>query len=171
MALTLPATALGVLAVAASGLALAWSAVSDIRAYQIPNTASAAVVLSYVVFAACVPAAPRWGALGIGLTIFAIGMFLFLRGSMGGGDVKLLAAVSVWSGPHLLAGFAIVTGVVGALLAGLLLSPLRRIMPPAPPGLLPGTESAGAMRQPMPFGVAIAAGGLFVLAQQTSLIR
>jgi prepilin peptidase CpaA len=170
MALTLPTTAVAVLALVTSGVALAWSAVSDIRTYQIPNTASALIVLSYLVFAACVPAAPRLGALAVGLAVLALGLFLFVRGSMGGGDVKLLAAVSVWSGPHLLAAFAIVTGLVGALLAGLLLSPLRRIMPRAPENV---TASAGiaALRQPMPYGFAIAAGGLFVLSQQSSLLH
>lgn len=170
MALTLPATAIAVLALVTSGLALAWSAVSDIRTYQIPNTASALIVLSYLVFALCVPSAPRLGALAVGLAVFAVSLFLFVRGSMGGGDVKLLAAVSVWSGPHLLAAFAVVTALVGALLAGLILSPLRRIMPPAPRDLTPGAGAA-ALRQPMPYGFAIAAGGLFVLSQQSSLIH
>jgi prepilin peptidase CpaA len=171
MALTLPATVFGVLAVTTCALALAWSAVSDIRAYQIPNTASVLILLSYVVFAFCAPSAPRLGALAVGLVVFAAGLFLFVRGSMGGGDVKLLAAVSVWSGPHFLAAFAIVTGLTGALLAAFLLSPLRRVMPRAPSDLLPGAEGAGLLRQPMPFGVAIAAGGMFVLVQQASLIR
>lgn len=170
MALTLPATALAVLALVTSGVALAWSAVSDIRTYQIPNTASALIVLSYLVFALCVPAAPRLGALLVGLAVFALALFLFVRGAMGGGDVKLLAAVSLWCGPHFLAAFAIVTGLVGAVLAGVLLSPLRRIMPRAPHDLTAGAAAA-ALRQPMPYGFAIAAGGLFVLSQQSGLLR
>jgi prepilin peptidase CpaA len=170
MSSTSPATALAVFALVTSGLALAWSAVSDIRSFQIPNTASAVIVVSYVVFASCVPSAPRLGALAVGLAVFALGFFLFARGSMGGGDVKLLAAASIWSGPHLLAAFAIVTGLVGALLAGLLLSPLRRVMPRAPRELI-DAAGVGALRRPMPFGFAIAAGGLFVLSQQSSLIR
>ncbi|HEY2049951.1 MAG TPA: prepilin peptidase [Caulobacteraceae bacterium] len=170
MALTLPATALAMLALVVSGAAFAWSAVSDIRTYQIPNTASALIVLSYLIFAFCVPSAPRLGALAVGVAVFAISLFLFLRGSMGGGDVKLLTAASVWSGPHLLADFAIVTGMVGALLAGALLSPLRRLMPRAPSDVTPSAGVA-ALRQPMPYGFAIAVGGLFVLTQQSTLIR
>jgi prepilin peptidase CpaA len=170
MALTLPAMAVAVSALVTSGAALAWSAVSDIRTYQIPNTASALIVISYIVFAFCVPSAPRLGALAVCLAVFAVGLFLFVRGSMGGGDVKLLAAVSVWSGPHLLAAFAIVTGLVGALLAGLLLSPLRNIMPRAPEEVTAGAGLA-ALRQPMPYGVAIAVGGLFVLSQQSTLLH
>lgn len=170
MSSTAPATALAVFALVASGLALAWSAISDIRTFQIPNTASVVIVLAYVVFAFCVPSAPRLGALAVGLAAFALSLALFVRGSMGGGDVKLLAATAVWSGPHFLAAFAIVTGLVGALLAGFLLSPLGRAMPRAP---REAVESAGAglLRQPMPFGFAIAAGGLFVLSQQASLIH
>ncbi|MBV8683449.1 MAG: prepilin peptidase [Caulobacteraceae bacterium] len=170
MSSTLPATALAVIALVASGLALAWSAVSDIRSFQIPNTASAVILLSYVVFAFCVPSAPRLGALGVGLAVFALALVLFVRGSMGGGDVKLLAAASVWSGPHLLAAFAIVTGLVGALLAAFLMSPLGRVMPRMPRDVAEGA-GLGALRQPMPFGFAIAAGGLFVLSQQSSLIH
>jgi prepilin peptidase CpaA len=170
MSSTNPATALAVFALVTSGFALVWSAVSDIRSFQIPNTASAVIVISYVVFAFCVPSAPRLGSLAIGLAVFALGLVLFARGSMGGGDVKLLAATSVWTGPHLLAAFAIVTGLVGALLAGFLLSPLRRVMPPAPRELA-DAAGVGALRRPMPFGFAIAAGGLFVLSQQSTLIR
>lgn len=170
MSSTFPATALAEIALVASGLALVWSAASDIRSFQIPNTASAVVVLSYVVFAFCVPSAPRLGALGVSLAIFALGLLLFARGAMGGGDVKLLAATAIWSGPHLLASFAIVTGLVGALLAGFLMTPLRRVMPRAPREIA-DDAGVGALRQPMPFGFAIAAGGLFVLSQQSSLIH
>jgi prepilin peptidase CpaA len=170
MALTSPATLFGLAALALSGLALAWGAISDIRAYEIPNLSSVIIVLAYPVFAFCAPAAPRLGALAVGVGVLAAGLVLFARGSMGGGDVKLLAAVSVWCGPHLLAAFAIVTGLAGALVAIVLLTPLRRMLPKAPRGILPSAEGAGALRQPMPFGVAIAAGGAFVLAQQTSLL-
>ena len=170
MAFKLPATALAMLAVATSAVALSWSAVSDLRTYQIPNTASALIVFSYVVFALCVPTAPRLGALAVGLAVFAVGLLLFVRGAMGGGDVKLLAAAALWCGPHLLAVFAIVTGLAGALLAGILLSPLRRILPQAPHEVTAGAGLA-ALRQPMPYGIAISAGGLFVLSQQASLIH
>jgi prepilin peptidase CpaA len=101
------------------------------------------------------------GGFFTGLAIFAIGAFFFARGWMGGGDVKLLAAVSLWAGPSYLSIFAVVTGLSGAVLAAVMMSPLRRHMPMASADALTMT---GPAQEPMPYGVAIAAGGLFVLA-------
>jgi hypothetical protein len=52
------------------------------------------------------------------------------------------------------------------LLAIALLTPLRRQLPAPPAALAAGTP--GALRQPMPFGVAIAVGGLFVLCTRVT---
>jgi prepilin peptidase CpaA len=168
--MTLPTTALAVLAIAGSAFCLAWGAASDIRNYEIPNTASAIVLGAYVLFALSTPAASRLGAFAVCACVLAAGLTLFLRGSMGGGDVKLLTAVAPWCGPHLLAEFAIVMGLAGAALAGLMLSPLRRLMPPAPQAAVVAAGGGAALRQPMPFGVAIAAGGAWVLFRQSALL-
>ncbi|MCA9064109.1 MAG: prepilin peptidase [Planctomycetaceae bacterium] len=75
------------------------AAVSDLRARRIPNKLTAPMFVAGVVWQAC----QGWSALGSGLGGFAIGfglMFvLWMIGSAGGGDVKLLGALSIWLGP------------------------------------------------------------------------
>jgi prepilin peptidase CpaA len=127
--------------------------------------------MGYLAFAAVTPAAPRLEALVAGLAVLAAGLILFARGWMGGGDVKLMSAVALWCGPSLLASFAIVTGLVGAVIAAVMLTPFRRLMPPAPPTAIASIGAGTALTQPMPFGVAIALGGAWVLAQRAGLLR
>jgi Flp pilus assembly protein protease CpaA len=118
---------------------------------------------------------------------------LFARRLIGGGDVKLIAAMTLWAGPDHLALFALVTslaggglalgslwyrhwhGVIGAHMAALgwNLAPAGRARhdPTASPGELDASASTPIDRQPLtlPYGVAIAAGGLAVIAQLTNL--
>jgi prepilin peptidase CpaA len=142
------------LAVFATALSLA--ALHDVRFYLIPNRFCAAIAASFALFAAGgLPGAEIGAALAAGIGLFAAGAILFARGWLGGGDVKLLAAVSLWAPPARFAEFMLATSLAGALLALLLMTPLRLCLPrPA------GSESEPTLRQPVPFGVAIAAGGL-----------
>jgi prepilin peptidase CpaA len=155
-----------------SAAALVWAAVSDVRSYQIPNRAPALVAVAFLLMATVMRPAFVLGGLATGTGVLAIGAVLFARRLMGGGDVKLLAAAALWCGPGLLTPFALVTSLSGAALAGVMLSPLARRLP-APPagGWVVAEPGAGAVRQPAPFGVAIALGGLWVLSRYVVLIR
>lgn len=155
------------MSLALSAGALVWSAASDLRLYEIPNAASIIIVGCFVCFSFCEPTKALLYQVLIGAGIFIGGALLFVRGLLGGGDVKLLAATSLWCSPHLLAPFAIVMGLAGAALAALMLTPARRFMPPAPQEAVVAAGSCEGLRQPMPFGVAISLGGLWVLAQHT----
>jgi prepilin peptidase CpaA len=162
---------IGATAIAGSALAFAWGAVSDLRAYEIPNSVSAVIFLTFFPFLIATHSAPVWPSLATAAAVLALGMVLFARGWMGGGDVKLFAAAAVWCGPALLPAFGIVTGLAGAVLAGLLLSPLRRLLPPPPAAAMALAGGQTALAQPMPFGVAIAVGGAWVLAQHAASLR
>jgi prepilin peptidase CpaA len=147
---------LGLLIVAG---ALIWSAVSDIRAYSIPNTTSIVIAASYCGVGALTPFAPLVTGVLTGVAVLILGLILFALGWMGGGDVKLFSALAIWSGPSRLAPFALITCLAGAGLALILLTPLRRLFP------APSDAARAASAQPMPYGVAIAVGGVWVLAQ------
>lgn len=139
---------------------LVWAAASDFFRYLIPNRACILIVGAYLLALPALPLSAWLGGLGVGIAALALGTILFARGWVGGGDVKLAAALSLWAGPALLSGFAFVTSLAGAALAVAMLSPLRRLMPrPA------GETLAEGLRQPMPFGVPLAAGGGWVLTQ------
>jgi prepilin peptidase CpaA len=146
---------------ALSGGAMVLAAASDLRRYLIPNRLCLAVAAGYGLAAATLPPATWLSGLAVGAAVFAAGALLFARGWLGGGDVKLGAAVALWAGPAFFSDFALATALAGAAVAAVMLSPARRLMPAAP-----GAELLSGLRQPMPFGVALAAGGLWVLRLQ-----
>jgi prepilin peptidase CpaA len=140
-------------------LALGWAAVSDYRSYSIPNRACLIVAGVYALAFPVLPL-PTWlEGLAAGAIVLFAGAALFARNLLGGGDVKLSAAIALWAGPALFPDFALTTGLAGAALAVVMLSPLRRWMPASP-----HSARAGGLKQPMPFGVPLAVGGARVLA-------
>src|SRR5688572_21648831 len=92
--------------------ALAWAAASDLTRFLIPNRACALVALGYVLAAGAMPTAIWLWGLAVGLMLLALGAALFARGLVGGGDVKLAAAIGLWAGPGFLAVFAQGTAIV-----------------------------------------------------------
>ena len=158
------ATAIDLLALAVVAAALLAAAWSDLRHYLIPNRYPAAIAAAYLIPAITQPASQSLWALGIGLLFFAAGAALFAGRVMGGGDVKLMAAAALWAGPHLALPFVNVIAFTGAGLALVWLSPMRRLLPAAP-----GAESGVVglrqrLREPVPYGIAITAGGLYLAA-------
>lgn len=55
-------------------------------------------------------------ALVCAASMFGLGTLAFAAGAMGGGDVKLAAAASLFAGPALILDFVTVTALVGGLL-------------------------------------------------------
>jgi prepilin peptidase CpaA len=104
---------------AASALTCATvAACFDVKTRRIPNKLSvpclmAGLLLHYF--------AQGWAGLGSSLAAAAIafGIFLlfFLAGGMGGGDVKLIAAVGALAGLHMLPGILVATALIGGALA------------------------------------------------------
>ncbi len=144
---------------------LAWAAWSDFQIYQIPNRICLAIAALYPAYAltAGLPAITILWALAIALAAFVAGAGLFAARIMGGGDVKLIAASALWAGPTLILPFLLATGLAGGVLASVLWIAERRRGRPEPVGaaapatdLLPATGTI-----PLPYGVAIAAGGLY----------
>ena len=90
----------------------------DLRNRRIPNYltfGSAALALVYAL------ATAGWSGLGVGIGGWILGVALFspfflLRG-MGGGDVKLLAAIGAWVGPASLLSLTFYTAISGGLMA------------------------------------------------------
>ena len=146
----------------------------DVRTARIPNwltyggLAAALVsraVMGWIEF--------RSGLMGL---LIAGGMFLllFLIGGMGGGDVKLMAAVGTWAGSSQALPVLITSAIVGGLLAVLYMILGRRILLTlrnsleliqhhVSSGIRPhpylNVQEAGTMR--VPYGLAIAMGTLY----------
>lgn len=148
--------------------ALVAAAITDAATYIIPHRYPAAVALAFAVYAIGKPM-PVWlHGIEAAALLLAIGVLLFERGMLGGGDVKLMAASALWAGFDQLPLMLLVTSLAGGALALAHLSPLRRLMP-ARPGTAPAVDLRSRMRQPIPFGIAIAVGGVAVaLARSAS---
>lgn len=155
------ADALAVGATAALGALLLIAAGYDIIYRRIPNWTVIALLLLFV------PATLLGGTLSTwpwSLAAFAAALVgsgaLYLMGGVGAGDAKLFAATALYAGFAHLLMFAFVTVLAGGVLAlGLLIarpgSALRSL-----------TARGRAERQPrgVPYGAAIAAGGLICAA-------
>ncbi len=151
------------LSLAAFAGLLLYAAWSDIASLTIPNWVS--VALAGIFPVAALAAGLPLGDIGMhalfGLAVLAVGFFLFQANIIGGGDAKLLAAASVWTGFPGLPAFMFWTAIAGGVLALALLA-ARQFMkqtetqPAFVNRLL--KQSGG-----VPYGVAIMAGGLMAI--------
>jgi prepilin peptidase CpaA len=149
-----PALTLGAVAL------LLYAAGTDVAARRIPNWVSLAIACLGLVRIALALAgesqAPGLQAvadLAVTVVVFAGGAGLFALGWFGGGDVKLLAAGTLWLGAGQAGAFLLATVLAGGILA--LIFVLRMAL---------GPRAAGSARVSLPYGVAIAAGGILVSA-------
>ena len=111
-----------------------------------------------------------------GTAVFAAAFLLFSCGIVGGGDAKLVAAMTLLIGYHDLLGFLFLMSLFGGALALAILARDKirhqpRIL--SRPGRISSTTQAGgdsmaATPSTVPYGVAIAAGGMITLILETS---
>ena len=146
---------------------MATAAVEDIRRLIIPNALVLGLCVLWPLHVATAPMltlAAAGTAVLYAAAIFLAGAFLFSRGLVGGGDVKLLAAATLWAGPGATVSLLVLTSLLGGLLCLILLTPVGTLIAAARPIL--GDTSANSPRGAgpvfVPYGVAIAAAALIV---------
>jgi len=148
--------------IALAGL-LITAAWQDLRTLHIGNGLSVAIAVLFVGWAVIGLIAGSYTLEAFGLSIacaggmFAVGMAAFAAGILGGGDVKLLAAVGLFAGPAGMLDLMLVTALAGGLL-GIAVLTGAPIGPVSPPG-------EAALRRRLPYGPAIAVGGLWVASR------
>ena len=135
---------------------LVWAAIVDLRTRTIPDWVSIAVAVMAPLF---------WWADGIAfypdavericaaILIFVIFFGMFWLGGMGGGDVKLGTAIGLWFAPLMALKFFVITSLAGGFVsvaAWIYHHKIRRL----------------EGKTEVPYGVAIAFGGLWLLAQR-----
>lgn len=128
------------------------SAIQDGWQLKISNYLVGALLLGGIVMAVMAgPEIALWKNLAMLAAIMVVGTFMFARGMIGGGDVKLLAASAFWfnaeSGLHMLVAVALTGGVLTILVLGV------RILFGGGIGFL--RRGAG-----VPYGIAIAIGSI-----------
>jgi prepilin peptidase CpaA len=131
------------------------AAVIDVRTFTISNRLNAAVALLAPVYWWSLSLSLWPGVavqLAAGAIVFVVLAGAFFVGMMGGGDVKLAAALALWFPPAGTVKFLVIMSLAGGLLTlGLVLfHKLKK-----------RTD-----RPKIPYGVAIACGGLAILAQR-----
>ncbi|PVE59323.1 peptidase [Arthrobacter sp. TPD3018] len=138
------------LAVVLAALLLA-AGIEDARTREIANGKNAAIALLAPLW---------WWALGLGWTdvgvqllvaaiVFGVFVGAFAAGWMGGGDVKMIAAISLWLPLGSLVDMLMVMAVLGGAITVLMMIDQRR------------RRAFGTIE--VPYGVAIAAAALLVL--------
>ena len=150
----------------AFALLLLLAAWQDLRTMRIADAVSLAIVGAFAVWALSGLALGSMSFTAIGLAlacaavVFGAGTAAFAAGALGGGDVKLLAAASLFAGPGLISDFLLVTALAGGVL-GVAVFAGAPIGPSAPAA---DTAIRTRLRRGLPYGPAIAAGGLWVAA-------
>ncbi len=152
---------------------LALAAAYDLHTRRVPNALPAALLLLapfWLLLAR--PAIAPLATLGATLALFAVLFLCWIRGWLGGGDVKLASTAALWCGAANVAPFLLLTAVAGGVLALLLLLARRwawmfLAVPYLGPRLAAAalTESSGPAAS-VPYAVAIACGGIAVVGSR-----
>ncbi|WP_114951973.1 A24 family peptidase [Sphingosinicella terrae] len=127
----------------------------DLRTRTIPNPLNVTVALLAIPFwwatglAAWPDAAMQ---VGVALLVFVVFAGAFAIGAMGGGDVKLIGAVTLWLPWQAVLALLVIMSIAGGLLTVAMLLRKRLARSEAP--------------IEVPYGVAIAFGGLWLIAQR-----
>jgi prepilin peptidase CpaA len=139
--------------IAAGCLTLMFAALHDVAARTVPNWSSLALLgIGFVLRMI----EGNWAAsLSVGAVVFIVSVVCWLRGWLGGGDVKLLTAASVVVPPLM---------SVNLLLLSLVVNVPRRDRPQGKMRRILRAERYRISRKgPLPYASAIAAGAIFVL--------
>jgi prepilin peptidase CpaA len=142
---------------------MAFAASSDLLTLTISNRISLALALGFLILAALCGTAPQtilWHLLA-GLGVLAIGLALFARGLVGGGDAKLAAAAALWLGFDRLADYALLSSLLGGAITLAILA--FRLVPL--PAWLAQDACVARLHQfdgGVPYGIALAAAALII---------
>ena len=131
------------------------AATGDLRSRRIPNWLNLAIALTAIPFW-WMSGLSLWPdvavQIGIAAAVFGFFFILFVLGMMGGGDVKLLAALGLWLPLASVIKLLVIMAIAGGVLTVAMLIPHRML------------KSAG--NPEIPYGIAIAFGGLWLIGER-----
>ena len=146
---------------------LAWTVASDAGTFRIPNRIPLMVAGLFAAHVlAAWPATDLIGAFTVGAACLAVGFAVYAFGWFGAGDAKLFAALGLWAGPAHIVDLVLITSMAGAVMA---LSVVAEHTVRSRLALVAGawiTPCSTPLRdRRLPYGIAIAAGGVFLVSQ------
>jgi prepilin peptidase CpaA len=134
---------------------LLWIAVVDVRTYTISDGLNLAIALAAPLYWWSV-GLPLWPdaaiRVGVAVVVFLLFAGAFYLNVMGGGDVKLAGALALWFTPYETLSLIVIMSIAGGVLTLIVL------------GLHHLRKKTD--RPEVPYGVAIAMGGMWLLAQR-----
>jgi prepilin peptidase CpaA len=153
------------------------AACTDIATRSIPNSIPAVVAVGGLAARLLIGPSAVAVSTAASLVLFVLLLFLHMRGLLGGGDVKLIPATALGFSLTSINHFVFVTAMAGGALAAIHLLArwlLRGRPPTAPPSRgssLPRRVFSAerwriARHGSLPYGVAIACGGIWVIISQ-----
>lgn len=138
----------------ALALMLLVAAVGDLRRREISNGLNGAIALLAIPFWFSMGLSP-WPEMalqiGVALGVFLFFALLFNFGFMGGGDVKMIAALALWLPAGAVLNLLVIMSLAGGVLTLAMMARKRMAKSEANPEV--------------PYGVAIAFGGMWVIAE------
>ena len=135
--------------------ALLVAAYGDWQRRDIPNALNAAIAMTAPLYwwAAGFALWPDIAIIvGLALALFVLFAIAFAIGAMGGGDVKLIAALALWMTPMQLPTMLIIMAIAGGVLTAAMVVQHRIARRPDRPEI--------------PYGIAISIGGLWVVLNE-----
>ncbi len=134
---------------------LVWIAVVDVRTYTISDRLNIAIALAAPLYWWSI-GLPLWPdaaiRVGVAVVVFLLFAGAFYMNVMGGGDVKLAGALALWFTPFETLKLIVIMSIAGGILTLIVL------------GVHRARKKTG--RPEVPYGVAIAVGGMWLLAQR-----
>ena len=162
----------GLLWIAIAGCAV--SVATDLGSRRIPNTLTFGLAICAVIMQAAGGLHTLTSSIAALVLVMAFGLFAFTRGWLGGGDVKLAAAVAAAIGLANVPVFLVYTAVGGGILAVVSIAMRGQLLPTI--GLLlrfgPGFSGLKENLQaatPLPYAFAIFFGVVMVALAKTAL--
>ena len=139
------------------------AAVIDVKTFTISNGLNASVALLAPLYWWSI-GLPLWPdaaiQVAVAAAVFVVLAATFYMGMMGGGDVKLAAALALWFKPFTTLKFLVIMSIAGGLLTLVVLLLHKKR------GKAPIERDAPLSKPEVPYGVAIAIGALWILAQR-----
>ena len=131
------------------------AATGDLRSRIIPNWLNAAIALLAIPFW-WITGLSLWpeiaSQIGVSLGVFALFALAFRFGMMGGGDVKLVAALALWLPIGAVVKLIVIMSIAGGVLTAAMIARQRLGKNKAAPEI--------------PYGVAIAFGGFWLIGER-----
>ncbi len=144
-------------------LGMAYGAASDLLTMTIPNRLILGLLAAFCVLAPLT--GMPWQALGLhvaaGALVLAVAFVCFAMGWIGGGDAKLAAVTALWLGWEHTVMYIALASVFGGVLTLVLLTFRAQVLP-AFVIRQPWVQRLHDPKSGVPYGLALAAGGLAV---------